>query len=162
MNSEEEIIIAFLFKRSGKNALKEAEIYLPLSIELGWFSTKESQEFITYALHQHILIKKGGLLTPNFDIEKIRIPLGFFPSKKTFSIEDTLEENKKIVPDIAKKIAEDKNQDFKQIIKQIKQLAIEKNIVAEIAALLVAKQHNVDITSYFSSVETNIFTENEE
>ena len=52
MNSEVQIIISFLFKRSGKNKLKESEIYLSLSLELGWFSARESREFVTYAL-QH-------------------------------------------------------------------------------------------------------------
>ena len=52
MNSEAKIMIAFLFNRSGKNELKDSEIYLPLSMELGWLSAKESQEFIKYAIKQ--------------------------------------------------------------------------------------------------------------
>ena len=156
MNTEEQIIIAFIFKRSGKNALKESEIYLPISIELGWFSTKESHEFITYALQQHLLIKKDGLLSPNFDIEKIRIPIGFSPSTKTFSIMDSIEENKSIKNDIVKKIAEDKNQDYEHIMNQINQIAFEKNILPAVAALLVAKQNNIDIKEHITSIE-NLF-----
>jgi hypothetical protein len=35
MESEAKIILAFLFNRSGKTVLSEAELYLPLSMELG-------------------------------------------------------------------------------------------------------------------------------
>ena len=85
MDSEAKIIIAFLFNRSGKTELKDSELYLPLSMELGWLSTKESQEFINNAIKQELLIRKDGFLQPNFPLEKITIPLGFTPSKKLFS-----------------------------------------------------------------------------
>jgi hypothetical protein len=85
MESEAKIIIAFLFNRSGKTLLKDSELYLPLSMELGWLSTKESQEFVKYAVTQGLLVKKEELLQPNFPLEKIVIPLGFTPSKRLFS-----------------------------------------------------------------------------
>ncbi|MCK5459307.1 MAG: DUF2240 family protein, partial [Thermoplasmatales archaeon] len=61
MNSEAQMIISFLFKRSGKDKLTEPEIYLPLSLELGWFSTREAKGFVTYVLQQKLLVKKDGL-----------------------------------------------------------------------------------------------------
>ena len=85
MDPEAKIIIAFLFNRSGKTELKDSEFYLPLSMELGWLSVKESQEFIKYAIERELLIKKDDLLRPNFPFEKIIIPLGFATSKKLFS-----------------------------------------------------------------------------
>ena len=86
MNSEEEIIIAFLFKRSGKNELKESEIYLPLALELGWFSSQQASNFVKHALGKKLLVKKRDLISPNFDIEKTKIPVGFYPSKTSFDI----------------------------------------------------------------------------
>lgn len=82
MTSETEIVIAFLFKRSGKKELKETEIYLPLSIDLKWFSVKEAREFIDYALKQKLLTKREGLFTPSFDIETVNIPSWFRPGKE--------------------------------------------------------------------------------
>ena len=161
MDSEVKIIIAFLFNRSGKNELKESEIYLPLSIELGWFSTKEAHELVQYALKQKLLIKKDGLLTPSFDIEKINVPIGFYPSKKTFVNGGKIEENN-VMDTIVHRIVEKKNQDHKEIIGEIKQVASEKNILPEVAALLVAKECNIDIEDGFESVENKILRENEE
>ncbi|MCK4332143.1 MAG: DUF2240 family protein [Thermoplasmatales archaeon] len=161
MDSEVKIIIAFLFNRSGKNELKESEIYLPLSIELGWFSTKEAHELVQYALKQKLLIKKDGLLTPSFDIEKINVPIGFYPSKKTFVNGGKIEENN-VMDTIVHRIVEKKNQDRKEIIGEIKQVASEKNILPEVAALLVAKECNIDIEDGFEPVENKILRENEE
>ena len=162
MDSEAKIIIAFLFKRSGKNELKEGEIYLPLSIELGWFSTRESHEFVIHALNQKLLIKKDGLLTPSFNIEKINIPLGFYPSKKTFAKEEKAEEKNNVMDIIVHRIVEKKKQDDKKIIEEIKQIASEKNILLEAAALLFAKECNIDIEDIFEFVENKMLRENEE
>lgn len=164
MNSEAKIIIAFLFKHSGKKKLKEAEIYLPLSIELRWFSTKESHEFVNHALMQKLLIKKEDLLIPSFDIEKINIPIGFYPSKKIFAEEkNEIKENKtNVIDTIICRIIEKKNQDRKEIIEEITQITLEKNVRPEVAALLVGKECNVDIKDSFELVENKILRENEE
>ena len=93
MNSESHVIISFLFKRSGKDELKDSEIYLPLILELGWFSAREARDFVKYAVEQKLLVKKDGLLAPSFDVEKIIVPVGFYPSKKSFSVEKTKRKN---------------------------------------------------------------------
>ena len=84
MDSEAKIIIAFLFNRSGKKELRDAELYLPLSMELAWFSTKESQEFVKSVIEQGLLTKKDGMLIPTFALDDIKIPVGFIPSKRFF------------------------------------------------------------------------------
>jgi hypothetical protein len=159
MASEAEIIIAFLFKRSGKNELKKSEIYLPLSLELGWFSTKESQEFLNYAVKQKLLKKKGDLLAPSFDIENITVPVGFLPSKKIFTEEEkeVKAEKKNVIDAIIHCIAEKTNQNTKAVIKEIKKAESEKNILSEVAALFVAKGYNIDISDYLDGIEASIY-----
>ncbi len=93
MNSEAQIIISFLFKRSGKDELKDSEIYLPLSLELGWFSAREARDFVTYAIEQKLLVKKGALLTPGFDVKKILVPVGFYPSLINIKVQWDLEQD---------------------------------------------------------------------
>ena len=161
MDSEAEIIIAFLFKRSGKNKLKESEIYLPLSIELRWFSTKEAHEFIKYAIKQKLLTKKGDLLTPSFDIEKINVPFGFYPSKKIFVEEKSLKKEN-VMDTLVPRIFEKTKQTHKEVLGQISQFESEKNIIPEVAALLVAKEYDIKIDDIFEIIENKIFRENEE
>jgi len=166
MESEAKITIAFLFKHSGKNELKDSEIYLPLSIELDWFSTKEAHQFVKYALKQKLLIRKDGLLTPSFDIKNIDIPVGFSPTKKTFVSVDRLEEENNIknniTDTIAHRIGEKTNQDPEDIADEIKQVALEKNVFPEVASLLIARGHDIVIEDAFEPVKNEIFRENEE
>lgn len=161
MDSEEEIVIAFLFKRSGKSKLKESEIYLPLSLELGWFPTKDARQFIEYAIKQKLLTKKEGLLTPSFDVEKIDIPVGFSPSKSTFNVEESKVEED-VFQKIVNRIIEKTNHTYEEIIKEIKQIQEEKKIIPEVAALLLAKEFNIDVEDSFDAVEKIIFRENVE
>jgi len=160
MDSEAKIMIAFLFNRSGKNELKDSEIYLPLSMELGWLSAKESQEFIKYAIKQELLIKKDDLLRPNFPFEKIIIPLGFSPSKKLFSEKSGADKEGNIIDEIAIQISKQTNYDQKEIFEEIRQMEKEKNLFSEVAALCVARKYGVDITDWYDSVEKRLIKEN--
>jgi len=79
MGSDANIIIAFLYKRSGKEELSFSELYLILSMELNWFTPDDAKTFVNMAIKQKLLIKKGELIKPNFDFRKIVVPVGFVP-----------------------------------------------------------------------------------
>jgi hypothetical protein len=160
MDSEAKIIIAFLLKRSGKTALKESEMYLPLSMDLGWFSTKEAQEFVTYATTQHLLIKKDGLLQPTFPYEKITVPVGFTPTKKLFTEKKEGSKEENIFNSLVSFISEKTNRDQKEILADIRFAEQEKQIFPEVAALLVARKHNLALNEWTDSIEKKLFTEN--
>lgn len=164
MDSEAEIIIAFVFKRSGKKELKGSEIYLPLSIDLGWFSTKEAQNFVNYAVNQKFLIKKKDLLAPSFDVEKITIPIGFYPSKPTFveGKKDLKEEKSNVIDAVMHRISEKTNQDPKDIAEEIKQIELDKKILPEAATLFAAKKYNIDLEDFFEPIKNKILRESGE
>ena len=84
MTSDAEIVIAFLYKRSGKEELSFSELYLNLSMELNWFTPDEAKDFVNLTIKQGLLIKKGEIIKPNFDFNKIVVPVGFTPSKNIF------------------------------------------------------------------------------
>jgi hypothetical protein len=162
VNSEAHIIISFLFKRSGKDELKDSELYLPLSLELGWFSARESREFVTYAIEKKLLLKKGDLLTPSFDVEKSMTPVGFYPSKKSFAIEKTKlkEEEQSVMDVVVQQLVEKTGKEPKEIFEESRQVETEKNIISDVALLFIAKKYKIDMSGYFDSVEKAIFKEN--
>jgi hypothetical protein len=160
MESEAKIIIAFLFNRSGKIGLKESELYLPLSMELGWLSTKESQAFVTYAIKQGLLVKKEGLLQPNFPLENITIPLGFIPTKKLFSEKTEQQTEENIIEEIVTQLCRQTNQSQEEILDEIKQEGEERSLLPEVAALFVARKHGIDVTVWYETVEKTLFKEN--
>jgi len=164
MNSEIKIIISFLFKRSGKEELTASDLYLPLSMDLKWFSPKEAKDFVNSALLQNFLIKKGDRIKPNFDCKKIAVPVGFYPSKQIFEEETDMvnEERQDVVKLIIGQIVEKTEQDEQGVFEEIKEVSNEKNISLEVAALLVSREYDIVISIFLDQVEDKIFIENAE
>ena len=73
MESDAEITIAFIFKRSGKQKLKPSEFYLPLSMQLNWFSPQEAKDFVKIAIKQKLLKEKEEIIEPTFDITQVTL-----------------------------------------------------------------------------------------
>ena len=154
MSLETEIIISFIYKRSGKDQLSFSELYLTLSMELNWFTPDSAKLFVNNAINNKILIKKNNLLTPNFDIEKVEIPIGFYPSKKVIS--EKKEDS--IFNELLEFILKEKNIDKNQLLKDVDALVNEKNITKEVAVLLIGKNLDLVLAPYFEKVEKSIFT----
>ena len=152
METEAKIILAFLYTRSGKTMLKESEIYLPLSMELGWFSTKEAQDFIKYAKAKKLLEETKGVLHPTFAVETIAIPIGFAPSKKEFIIKEK-KEPIQLLDLLIIRLSEQTGQERSKIAQQIQQLNTEKHITPEVAALLLATIYHVPMTEFYDDIE---------
>jgi len=164
MNSEIKIIISFLFKRSGKEELTASDLYLPLSMDLKWFSPKEAEDFVNSALLQNFLIKKGDYVKPNFAYKKITVPVGFYPSKQTFEEEKykVNEERQDVVKLIIGQIIEKTEQDEQSVFEEIKEVSNKRTLSLEVAALLVSKKYDIVVSAFFDQVEDKIFIENAE
>jgi len=162
MSSETEIIISFLFKRSGKEELSFSELYLTLSMDLNWFNPDSAKDFINNAVKNKILEKKKNTLSPNFDFKKVEVPLGFLPSKNVLSeqIEEKKEES--AYDELFAFIIKEKKLDKEKIIQRITDLSNEKNITKEVAILLLGKELDISLDSFFEKVEKTIFTKNKE
>jgi hypothetical protein len=158
MVSENEIIIAFLFKRSGKEKMSFSELYLNLSMDLNWFSPEDAKKFLNDAIKKKVLIKEDEQISLSFDINKIKIPVGFSPSKQVFSEKKNKEvvEEVNVLKQIVKRIHEKTNLEEKQIIDKINEISKEKNINEEIAALLVGKEFEIEINDFFKELEEKI------
>ena len=164
MPSESEIIIAFIFKRSGKNELAFSEFYLSLSMDLNWFTPKQAKEFINIALKHKLLIKKDDLIKPNFEYNKTPVPVGFYPSKKEVvekkekkPVEKPVEEED-VLKEIVRIVIEKTSLKDQEVLYKIHKIEKEKNITPEVAALLVGKEHTVYLDDFFKKIEKKIFT----
>jgi len=165
MPSEAEIIITFLFKRSGKSKLSFSDLYLTLSMDLNWFTPDDAKAFINLALKQKLLTKKGESIQPCFEYDKIVVPVGFTPSKQIFEekkVEKQEEKDENILDKIVKRLVEKTDFDERQVIEKINAASKEKNITTEVAALLIGKEHSVPLEDFFEEIEEKIFTENRE
>jgi hypothetical protein len=157
MNSEKEIIISFIFKRSGKEALDFSDIYLALSMDLNWFTPDDAKSFVTLALKDNLLIKKDNLIKPNFDYKKTSIPLGFSPSERVFE-EKQIEERETTLEKMIKVLVKKTKEDRSQILKKIEILANQRNISKEVAGLLIGKENNTSFNDFYDEIEEKIFS----
>jgi len=167
MTDETQIILAFLFKRSGKTRVKESELYLPLSLELGWFTASQANQFVQHAFQQGFLKKEEGFVHPTFDINTIDIPTGFKPTRTSFQIQ-TKEEPREItshsttLEKILQHIQKQKNIAKEQLEKELEQIATEKGVLPEVAALILTKKYDIDSSNLYDEVEQLLFKENTE
>jgi len=163
MESEKEIIISFLFKRSGKASLKFSDLYLALSMDLNWFTPDDAKAFINLALKKNLLNKEDDLLKPNFDYEKTVVPLGFSPSKKVFEIKEAKTKNEKeesVLEKIIKILIKKTDVNRANLTNSINIIVKEKGITEEVAALLIGKQYNINFDDFYKIIEEKIFENN--
>ena len=163
MSTEEQIILAFIYKRSGKDILPPQEIYLPISIELNWLSTKEAQHFLQHCINQHLLKETPTGLQTNFDITTIHIPTGFRP-QQTYTETQTIKNQQtptNIYHTILQTISQQKNTPTTEIEKEINKLADTKNVHPITTALIYAKQQNISLQYNISEIQSIILQENE-
>jgi len=160
MPSETEIIIAFLFNRSGKTNISFSDLYLTLSMELNWFTPDDAKIFINKALKDNLLEKKGENIEPAFDIDKIVVPVGFMPSGQILKEKIVVEAKKEldVLDKIIDLIEEKTNLNNKQITEKISSIVEEKNITKEVAALLVGKEYSLTFPDFYKDAEKQIFT----
>lgn len=163
MNDEHKIIITFVFNRSGKKEMSFSEFYLTLSLDLKWFTPDNAKSFTLNSIEYNLLKKEKEQIKPNFNIDEVKIPTVFYPSKnvlfeKDFKNEKTIKiQDNNTLESILEKIVEKSNLDKKIIINQIKELEKEKNITAEIAAILVGKQYHIPFSELFKRIENQLF-----
>jgi len=159
MDSEKEIILSFLFKRSGKESLKFSDLYLALSMDLNWFTPADAKTFVNMALDEKLLTKKGDLIKPSFDVYKIDVPIGFYPSKLVFEgkKEKLSKKNEDVLNKIVKQIVEETDLSEQQVTEKINLIAKEKNITEEVAALLICKEHDIKFYDFIEDIEEKIF-----
>jgi hypothetical protein len=160
MNSEYKIIIAFVFNRAGKKEITFSEFYLTLSMELKWFTPEDAKTFTKNAIKHSLLREEDEQITPNFNIDEIQIPTGFYPSEKIVQQKEFKKEQKQdenILDIIVEKIVEKSNLDKKTITQQIKELEKEKNITPEIAALLIGKEYTLVFNELLDKIEKTVF-----
>ena len=158
MASEAEIITAFLFKRSGKEKMSFSELYLDLSMNLNWFSPDDAKRFLNDAIKKSLLKKEGDQISLLFDINQVKIPVGFSPSKKVLSEKKSPEIAQKlgVFEQILKRIQEKTNLEKQQIIDKINGISKEKNVIEEIAALLVGKEFEIELNDFLQEAEKKI------
>ncbi len=152
---EMEIALAQLYRKKGKSALTEKEFVFAASLDLRWFVPKEAQKFLDLAKEGELVKLEGEKLKPTFDHKGIDIPKGYKPGPELLK---TSAKPKGIMLKIVDLISLEKGMASKDIISEINNTQDRMGLDVEVAALIVAKRHGLDISEYLDTVEEEIGT----
>ncbi|MCX9012622.1 MAG: DUF2240 family protein [Candidatus Methanoperedens sp.] len=132
--------VAVPFKRKGKEALKESELVLALSIDLNWFNPEQAKNVLGNAEKAGLIKRDGDLVKPAFDLNSVEIPSGFKPDSSIF-------ERKTIFDRVIERIIAGTGMEKRKVISLInkKQEELSKLVVIEVSAILVALEHGVAV-----------------
>jgi hypothetical protein len=157
MDGEARIILAFLYKRSGKSLLSAPELYLPLSMELRWFSAKEAQEFISEAINEKLLIESAAGLSLAFDLATVAIPSGFVPSRRpVVRGPPPNASSERILNAMLRTISERSARNLREVTTDVEKVAASARITPEVAALVVGRRLGLDVSAFFDAVERTV------
>jgi len=136
--SELTYTVSMPFKRKGKEALKDMEFVMALSIDLKWFTPEQAKSVLSEAQRSGLLKRDGELVRPSFDISKIEIPSGFKP--ETVAIE-----KKTVFEKVIERIITSTGIEKRKVVSMInkKQEELSKQVVIEVSAILVAIENAV-------------------
>src|SRR5665648_1058756 len=93
--SDMEIIVAQLFKKSGSQKIEECVQIL--SLDLRWFSPKMAEDVLKAAKAMKLVFMKDGMIYPNIDVGKVKVPAGFKPRYESVSYTHLTLPTKRIV-----------------------------------------------------------------
>lgn len=161
MTDEAKQVLSFIFKRSGKETLPASDVYLAISMELQWCSPKEAKSFVKQAVDTGLLKESNHGVAPSFEIDDVSIPTGFSPSKKCFTEIRSEVANlaeKEIMSTVVSRIEEKTKMTDKEISQGIEQLAREKMIMNDVAAVFFAKKYDCKIHDLMSDLKEIVFT----
>ena len=140
-------LVAYIFKRKGKEVMNEQEFIFSVSMDLHWFPPEDCKKLLSTCIQADILVKELSSLKPNFDFKNFPLPIDFKPSK------DILEYKRDLFLEIVTEIEKNTNLEKRAIIAEINKLQNGLNIEVEVAALLFAKKNNIDVLRYIPDVE---------
>ena len=128
--------VSMPFKRKGKDALKDMEFILALSLDMKWFNPEQAKNILNDAQNSGLLIREGEFVHPSFDISKIEIPSGWKP---------VIGENKTIFDRIIDRIIHGTGVEKRKVIAMInkKQEEFAKQVLIEVSAILIAVENGV-------------------
>lgn len=160
MNEKARQVLAFIFKRSGKETLPASDVYLAISMELQWCSPKEAKEFVKQAIAADLLKQQTKGVTPSFQVDSIEIPTGFSPPKECFknvinSPEDS--KNDDALSLVRKRVKNETSLSNEDITQRIDELAKEKMIFTEVAAVFFAKKMGCKTQDLLKKIDKEIF-----
>ncbi len=141
------LTIAAAFKAKGRKSMSRSELTYFMSFDLKWFSHDMSKFIVEKAIEKGLLVEENGKLKPTFDVSAVEVPVNFKPDISSI-------EHSSVFDEIVEEIALKEGVSKKEVIAEINAYQEKLELIdAEVAALVVAKKHGIDVNKYIEDVE---------
>lgn len=145
-------IISFVFNITGKSVLQVEDFINMVSYDLRWFSPAETGQLLNLCSELNLVSIEDKKITPTFDTNSMETAVDFKPDKSIL----TYKPREDILVKIVEKIFKDAKINKNDLVSEINKMRSEFPATNMVVALLVARNHNVDISEFFDGVEKEI------
>ena len=146
------ITLAAPFRHMRKEQLRKREFIFFLAIDRKWMNKDQAQELLSRAVRKGLLIQKGDLIHPTFDLSAITIPLGFKPSPEMLNEQDAVEA-------LLERIAGAKGVEMEPLVAEMNSLIHDRfdgHLRAEAAAVILAQQYGVSFADCLDDLKSRV------
>jgi hypothetical protein len=138
---------AAFFRNRGKNVVTEKEFIMVVSMDLRWMTPGESETLLSLLCgHGHVK-KDNEYVRPTFDVHATDIPLGFRPTAEMLKRVPKRPPAGDLLTELIG-IAESAGMKKKDFIVSLNALQKKMNVDIEIAALIMLREHGMNISGY--------------
>ncbi|MEE9268615.1 MAG: DUF2240 family protein [Thermoplasmata archaeon] len=142
--------ISLLFRRQGRERMSERDFVLSASMDLRWFPPKEAQRLLDLSVQKGLVTVVEGDVEPTFDLDAVEVPLNFVPTTEV--LQDAGDLFERILDAIAKAATAPR----KDLAARVNGLQEGMGIYVEVAALLAARELEVDVSGFYPEVEARV------
>ena len=156
--------VAAFFQNRGKEVITVKEFTMIISLDLRWLPVKEADRLVTILLNEGLLEKTSdGLLRIDNDLKDLDVPMAYKPSRELLEYirnakisstkADKVEkEHAQANIGMLMEVAESKGMQKGKFIAECNKIVKKMNIDIEVAALMVLRDHGVDVSPYYDDV----------
>lgn len=145
--------VAMVFSRKGRRSMTERDFILTASMDFRWFPPKDAQKLLEVALEAELVTRKDGDVIANFDPKSVEIPLDFSPGPEVLRRRP---QETDLFTQILGKIAANSEVDEKRLISKINSVQSSMDVTIEVAALIVGRELDVDLSSFHDAVKKRL------
>lgn len=145
--------VAMIFSRKGRPSMTERDFILTASMDFRWFPPKDAQKLLDIAIEAELVTHKDGEITASFDLKSVEIPLDFSPGPEVLKRRP---QEADLFTQILGKIAASCEVDEKHLISKINSVQDSMDVTIEVAALIVGRELDVDLSSFHDAVKERL------
>ena len=161
--SELEVCAAALFLSKGKDVVTEKEFSMTIAMDLRWMSKPTADGLLKLLTAENVVTVKDGYVRPTFDINSVKVPLGFKPGedvKKRASDAGSSKSAKPAAPkdvfSVMKSLAAEHGIEGKDFMAKCREISKTLGITQTAAGLVVLNEAGVDVSNLTADVEKDI------